>query len=328
MTPSLKTQNTDKPILYINEEDPSNRWRDALMPLLPEVDFNRDFYIWPDGMRGLENPKDIDIAIVWRPDPGVLKKFENLKAVINLGAGVDAILADSTYPKTVPLVRLIDPALSRHMCEFIIHRVLHFHRKFHIYEKMQRDHIWKELVQDDTLNKSVGILGLGKLGSYVAKSLIPFGFKISGWSRTKKNIKGVQSFHGIENLQRFLKSTNILICLLPLTPQTRGILNFETLSYLPKGAFVINSGRGPQIVENDLILTLNNNHIAGVALDVFCTEPLPIDNPLWDHPKVIITPHIASMSSPKSAAVSIAKNIRLIRSGKQPGPLVNLQLGY
>jgi glyoxylate/hydroxypyruvate reductase len=315
-------------LVYISPEDPAERWRDALVPVLPEVNFTNDFHVWPDCKDTQYDPEDVDIALVWRPKPGDLKHFPNLKAVINLGAGVDTILADVTYPKGVPLVRLIDPALTRHMSEFIVHRVLHFHRKFHVYDQMQRDHDWRELIQEDTLQKRVGIMGLGTLGTDAVRHLAPFGFQIAGWSRTEKRINGVQSFFGLDNLKEFLARTDILICLLPLTPETHGILNAETLSQLPKGAYVINSGRGLQIDQENLLVELDNGHIAGAALDVFCTEPIPKNSPIWDHPKIIVTPHIASLSSAQSAAQNIAENIRRIRRGETPNDLVDFNTGY
>ena len=315
-------------LVYISPDDPAERWRDALMPVLPEVDFTHDFHVWPNCMNALDDPENVDIALVWRPNPGDLKHFPNLKAVINLGAGVDTILADKTYPEGVPLVRLIDPALTRHMSEFVVHRVLHFHRKFHVYDQMQRDHDWRELNQDDTPQKRVGIMGLGTLGADAARHLAPFGFKIAGWSRTEKHIDGVQSFYGQDSLKKFLARTDILICLLPLTPETHGILNAKTLSQLPEGAYVINSGRGLQIDQHDLLEELDGGHIAGAALDVFCTEPLPTNSPVWDHPKIIVTPHIASLSSAQSAAQNIAENIRRIRRGETPHDLVDLNTGY
>ena len=315
-------------IVYISPDDPAERWRDALIPVLPEVDFARDFHVWPQAMQTLEDPSLVDIAIVWRPPPGALKNFPNLKAVINLGAGVDAILADKTYPENVPLIRMVDPALTRHMSEFVVHRVLHFHRRFHLYDQMQRDHNWDELPQDDTLDKRVGIMGLGSLGADAVHRLAPFGFRLAGWSRSQKHLDGVVSFHGPDGLLPFLTRTDILVCLLPLTPETTSIINAQTLAQLPKGAYVINAGRGPQINEPDLLMALDSGHIAGAALDVFCEEPLPKDSPMWDHPKVVATPHIASLSSAKSAAKDIAENIRKIRRGETPKDVVDVNAGY
>lgn len=315
-------------IVYMSPLDPPERWRDALIPFLPEVDFSRDFHVWPERMGGLGDTADVDIALVWQPPPGALKNFPNLKAVINLGAGIDAILADRTYPRGVALVRMIDPALTRHMSEFVVHRVLHFHRKMHLYDAMQRAHDWRELPQDDTLGKRVGILGLGVLGADVAGHLLPFGFQIAGWSRTQKTLDGIVSFHGPDGLDRFLARTDILVCLLPLTPETTGIINARTLSRLPAGAYVINAARGGHVVEADLLAALDGDAIAGAALDVFSVEPLAAGNPLWDHPKVLVTPHIASLSSPQSAAAEIAENIRRIRRGETPKGLVDVAAGY
>ena len=313
-----------KSLVYVSESEVPDPWRDALVPEMPEVDFERDFHVWPE----VPDPASVDVAIVWRPPPGALNDFPNLRAVINLGAGVDAIMADATYPRKVPLVRMVDPALTRHMSEFIVHRVLHFHRKFHIYDRMQRDHDWRELPQDDTLQKRVGILGLGHLGADAARRLAPFGFRLAGWSRTEKDIDGVQSFHGEAGLMPFLARTDILVCLLPLTPETEGILNARTLAALPPGAYVINAGRGPQMVEADLLEALDGGHLAGAALDVFHQEPQPGDSPFWDHPKVLLTPHVASLSSPASAAAEIAENIRRVRRGEPPNDVVDMGAGY
>ena len=315
-------------IVFISEDDDAERWRQALIPGLPETDLDQNFHVWPNGMDGLKDLGDVDIALVWRPAPGVLKKFPGLKAIINLGAGVDYIVADQTWPREVPLVRMVDPALTRHMSEFVIHRVLHFHRKFHIYEDMQRRHEWKELRQEDTLERRVGILGLGELGGDAAHHLINLGFKVAGWSRSKKELPGVESFYGDDQLPAFLARTEILVCLLPLTPHTEGLINATTLAQLPKGAFVINAARGGHIVESDLLAALDSGHIEAAALDVFGTEPLPDLSPIWDHPKVMLTPHIASLSVPTSAAAEIAENIRRLRRGEPPRDLVELDVGY
>ena len=315
-------------IVYISKEDPPERWREALAAAMPEADLDRDFHVWHDGMEGLEDFTAVDVALVWRPDPGVLQKFPNLKVIINLGAGVDSIVADDTWPRQVPLVRMVDPALIRHMTEFVVHRVLHFHRKFHIYEQFQQQHTWKELPQEDTLSRTVGILGMGELGGDAARILVQMDFKIAGWSRSEKSLPGVESFHGEDQLPAFLARTEILVCLLPLTPQTEGVIKAKTLGQLPKGAFVINAARGGHVVEADLLAALDSGHIEGAALDVFRQEPLPADNPIWDHPKILLSPHIASLSVPGSAAQSIAENIRRVRRDEPPRDLVELSAGY
>ena len=318
-------------IVFISRSDKPGPWLHALTPALPEVDFAHDFHVWPqcmDESSSLEDPGAVDIAIVWQPQPGALKDFPNLKAVINLGAGVDAILGDETYPRHVPLVRMVDPALTRHMSEFVVHRVLHFHRKLHLYDQMQQGHEWRELIQDDTLDKRVGIMGLGALGTDAVHRLAPFGFRLAGWSRSQKHLDGVVSFPGSDGLQPFLTRTDILVCLLPLTPETENIINAEGLARLPEGAYVINAARGGHVNEADLLAALESGHIAGAALDVFKEEPLPDDSPFWDHPNVLVTPHVASLSSPKSSAVEIAENIRRIRRGEPPKDLVDMEAGY
>ena len=182
--------------------------------------------------------------------------------------------------------------------------------------------------QEDTLTKRVGILGLGELGSDAARVLASIGFDVAGWSRREKTIDGVQSFFGEDAFTPFLGRTDILVCLLPLTEAPRGILNADTLSQLPEGAYVINAARGGHQVEADLLAALDSGHLAGAALDVFNEEPLPASSPIWDHPKVLVTPHIASLSSPGSAAREIAANIRRIRKGEEPTDQVSLDAGY
>jgi glyoxylate/hydroxypyruvate reductase A len=193
---------------------------------------------------------------------------------------------------------------------------------------MQRDHDWRELEQDHTLTKRVGILGLGALGTDAAAHLLPFEFQIAGWSRSQKTMDGVESFYGEHGLGPFLARTDILVCLLPLTAETTGIINAGTLAQLPAGAYVINAARGGHVVEADLRAALDSGHIAGAALDVFHQEPLEDNSPFWDHPKVLVTPHIASLSSPQSAAADIGENIRRIRRGETPKDLVDMSAGY
>lgn len=309
-------------IVFISPDDDPERWRRALAPLLPGMDWR----VWPDAVGHAD---DITIALVWRPKPGVLKDFPNLKAVYNLGAGVERLLQDPTLPRHVPLIRMVDPALTAGMTEYVVHRVLHYHRRFDLLAARQRDHVWKWLEAPDTATRSIGIMGMGELGRDTAEKLRGLGFKnIAGWSRTPKTVTGVESFHGDKTLISFLKRTEILVCLLPLTPETEGIINAETLAALPTGAHVINSARGGHVVEEDLLDALNTDHIAGASLDVFRTEPLPAHSPLWDHPKVMVTPHIASLSVPSSAAPDIAANIRRIEAGETPTDVVDFVRGY
>ncbi len=308
-------------IVFISPFDPPERWRQALAPLLPGLDWR----VWPDSVG---NAEDVDVALVWRPPPGSLRQFPNLKAIYNLGAGVDSIVSDETLPD-VPLIHMVDSALTRGMSEWVVYCVLHFHRDFHVFRDFQKRHHWRELPARDTAVRPIGILGLGELGQDAAVKLRAMGFgAIAGWSRSEKHVEGVESFYGPDALTPFLERTEILVCLLPLTAATQGIVNRRTLAALPEGAFFINAARGGHVVEQDLLAALDSGHIAGAALDVFRAEPLPGDSPFWDHPKVLITPHVASISMPQSSAAEIADCIRRVRQGRRLKNIVDRTRGY
>lgn len=309
-------------VVFISAEDDPERWRRALEPHLPGLDWR----VWPDAVG---DAAEVTIALVWRPKPGAIKDFPNLKAVYNLGAGVEMLLADDTLPRHIPLIRMVDPALTAGMTEYVVHRVLHYHRRFDLCAHRQRDRVWKWMDAPQTAKRRVGILGLGVLGRDAAEKLIGLGFRaLAGWSRTPAEVPGVENFHGPDGLAPFLSRTEILVCLLPLTPATRGIINAKTLAQLPEGAFVINAARGGHVVEADLLAGLDSGHLAGASLDVFATEPLPDDDPLWSHAHVMVTPHIASLSVPASAAPDIAANIRRVEAGETPTDLVDFERGY
>ncbi|MDH5750731.1 MAG: glyoxylate/hydroxypyruvate reductase A, partial [Rhodospirillales bacterium] len=252
--------------LFISPQDKPERWRTALRPHFPDMDFR----VWP-GETG--DPSEVDLILTWRPPTGSLTGYPNLKAVYNLGAGVELLVRDPSYPVGVPLIRLVDPGLTSGMTEYMVHMTLTFHRGFHQARRRQRDHVWKEFSAPSTAARRVGILGLGVLGRDSAEKLAGLGFQsIAGWSRTAKAVPGVECFSGTDGLMPFLRRTEILICLLPLTAETVGILNADTLAALPPGAFVINAARGGHVIEADLLAALDSGHIAGAALDVFQTE--------------------------------------------------------
>ncbi len=287
-------------------------WRAELSKHVPDLEVR--FY--PD----IGNPDDIEFALCFAMPHGVLADLKNLKAVFSLGAGVDHIFADPDYPKHVPIARVVDPELTDRMSEYVVQHVLNHHRYQHQYDTQQREHVWKERHAPAARNRSVGILGLGELGSGAAEVLNSLNFNVSGWSRSEKKVAGVKSFHGADQLDAFLAQTEILICLLPLTDATIGILNKDLFAKLPEGAALINPGRGPHLVEQDLIDALDSGHLSAATLDVFHTEPLPADNLLWDHPGIRITPHVASIASPGRVAALAAQNILRARAGE---PLLN-----
>lgn len=275
------------------------------------------------------DPKTIDYALGFRPEPGLLATLPNLKVVFSLGAGVDGFLIDPNYPKAVPLVRFVDHQLSREMAQYCVMHALMHHRQQRRFDEFQRDKKWRQgFPLHRTEDTRVGILGIGEIGTMVAERLRDHDFQVAGWSRTRKKIDGVESFAGGEELVRFLGRTDILICLLPLTSDTRHILNARTFAQLPKDAVVINVARGGHLKEDDLIAALDSGHLSGATLDVFETEPLPESSPLWGHPKITVTPHIAAMSDPRVMAKSAVDGIALHRAGKALENVVDFARGY
>ncbi|HEX4534502.1 MAG TPA: glyoxylate/hydroxypyruvate reductase A [Rhizomicrobium sp.] len=274
-------------------------------------------------------PGDIDYVLSFRPPPGFLKTLPNLKAIFSVGAGVDGFLADPEFPKQIPLVRFVNDQLSIEMAQYIVLQVLLFHRAQDAFDKAQREGKWRQAMLARPTDKTrIGVLGLGEIGTMAAERLCDLGFAVAGWSRTPKQVSGVESFAGQDAFKPFLARTDILICLLPLTPDTRHILNKDLFAALPKGAFVINAARGAHQVEADLIAALDSGHLAGAALDVFETEPLPEDNPLWAHPKVRVTPHIAAISDPKITIDMVLDGIARKESGKPLQNVVDPSKGY
>jgi glyoxylate/hydroxypyruvate reductase A len=252
-----------------------------------------------------------------------------VKAIISLGAGVDRFLADPEFPKQIPLVRFVDHTMSREMTHYVVLQTLLFHRTQRLLDAAQKEKQWRQaFLPRRTEETRVGILGLGEIGTMAAERLRDLDFPVAGWSRTKKSVPGVESFAGDAELTRFLARSDILICLLPLTPATHHILNAKTFARLPQGAFVINAARGGHLVEADLVAALNSGHLAGAALDVFESEPLPQSSPIWSHPKITMTPHVAAMTDPKVAARSVADSIARHMRGETLDNLVDFSHGY
>lgn len=272
---------------------------------------------------------DIDYVLSFRPPPGFLTTLPNLKAAFSLGAGVDGFLIDPDYPRQVPLVRFVNPQLSIEMAQYAVMQVLLFHRKQDVFDRSQQEHKWRQMMLPrPTEQTRIGVLGFGEIGQLTGGRLRDLGFPVAGWSQTKKTVPGIESFAGHSVLDAFLARSDILICLLPLTPGTRGILNAALFGKLPEGAFVINVARGGHLIERDLIAALDSGHLAGAALDVFETEPLPEDNPLWAHPKVRATPHIAAISDPQITVDMMLDGIARLESGKPLENVVDISRGY
>jgi glyoxylate/hydroxypyruvate reductase A len=308
-------------LLFICEDEDPTEWETTLRAEIPDLDFR----VWPDGVG---DPDEIDIILTRQPPRGLIAMFSNLKAILSLAAGIEYVLRDPELPPGVPISRLIDPGLQTGMVEFVAMEVLRHHRREPEYRAQQKTGDWKLLRQTLSRDRRIGILGLGHLGAACGEMLSRFGFPVSGWARTEKELVGIASHTGEEGLFTMLEQTDILICLLPLTADTEDILDATTLGALPRGAVLINAGRGKHVVEDDLIEALHSGQLSGATLDVFREEPLPADHPLWYHPDVTVYPHAAAWTLPESAAPVIADNIRRARSGQPLFGQIEVRRGY
>jgi glyoxylate/hydroxypyruvate reductase A len=294
-----------------------------------EVCGDRPVWLVADGG---DNPEDVHYAAVWKPAPGALAAFPNLRVIFNLGAGVDALMADKTLPQ-VPLVRVVVGDLTARMTEYVVLHVLMHHRQEPYLRESQRIKRWAPKFQWPASAVSVGILGLGTLGADAADVLRRIGFRVAGWSNSAKRIEGIECFHGKAQLDAFLQRTDILVSLLPLTPDTRHILNRDLFSKLnrtgPLGApVVINAGRGGLQNEADILSCLDDGTLGAVSLDVFAQEPLPPQSLFWTHPKVVLTPHNAADTDPDEISKYVAARIARFEAGKPLENVVDPARGY
>jgi glyoxylate/hydroxypyruvate reductase A len=297
-------------IAFLSEADKTGEWAAALARELP----GDNILIGPKATAA--RAAEIDFAVVWYPPPGLCARLPNLKAILSLGAGVDHALGDPHLPPDVPLVRLIDPALAEQMAEWVTMNVLRHHRNMPRYAEQQARAYWKRHDIPRASQRRVGLMGLGEMGGAAARALRPFGFPLAAWVARPRPWGEGEIFAGPERFEPFLARTDIVVCLLPLTAETRGILDAEAFARMPRGAAVINGARGGHVVAADLIAALDSGRISAATLDVFATEPLPAHDPLWRHPRVTVTPHAAAVTLAETAAREIAANIRRCRAGE------------
>lgn len=306
-------------LVFYSNTDAPEPWREAIRAALPSL----PFHVWPQ----TGDPAAVRYTLVWKPPAGWHARFPHLRAILSLGAGVDAILADPQLPPDVPVLRLLDAGLSRQMAEYAAYGVLHFHRRMHEYALLQRDRRWEPLAPTATEDFAVGVMGLGVLGSEAARHIAALGYPVLGWSRTPKRIPGVKCYDA-EELDRFLAHTAVLVNFLPLTRATTGMLDARLFAKLPKGACLVNLARGAHVVDADLVAALDSGQIGGALLDVFHDEPLSGDHPYWRHPRVIVTPHVAAVTLASEAAAQVIANLRRLERGEPPLGAVDRAAGY
>ncbi|MCA1379673.1 glyoxylate/hydroxypyruvate reductase A [Bradyrhizobium sp. BRP23] len=281
------------------------------------------FRLWPD----IGDPAAVRYLVAWVPPDDIATTFPNLELVFSVGAGVDQF-DTTTVPAHIPLVRMLEPGIAETMVEYVTMAVLALHRDLLDFISQQRQQVWREIRITPARRRHVGVMGLGQLGQAVLERLKTFGFPLLGWNRSPREIEGVTCYAGADALPEFLAQADILVCLLPLTDQTRGILNAELFARLPRGAGLVNVGRGPHLVEADLLAALDSGALSGAVLDVTDPEPLPAGHPFWSHPRILLTPHNASMTTPDTAVDFVLDVIARHRRGEELPGLVDRRRGY
>lgn len=294
-------------------------WQKALERLIPELEL-----VAPDDA----NAQKAEVLMTWNPPEGMVANLSNLKGVISLAQGVDHVLNNKTFPPHLKLARLIDPYMSEAMAEWVMLTVLEYHRDALEYRAAESRCEWIRLAPNIAAETTVAVMGLGAIGSVVAASLTHFKFNVIGWSRSAKSIPKVEAYHGEDGFKDCLRTADIMVSILPLTPATEGIFNKDSFAKMKQGAAFINAGRGKQVIEDDLIKAIDDGQLRGATLDVMATEPLPETHAFWRHPKISIWPHVSAQTNASTAGEQIAKAIADIRQGQNPKNSVDTKRGY
>jgi glyoxylate/hydroxypyruvate reductase A len=307
--------------VFVYKADPQRgrQWAEIFRREAPEIEFR----LWPE----IADGADVRYLAAWEPPADLATRFPKLQLLLSTGAGVDQF-DFAVLPPGLPVVRMVEPGIVHGMVEYVTHAVLDLHRDMPAYRRAQQQRQWQVIPVRPASERRVGVLGLGSLGQAVLDKLVLFGFDCAGWSRSIHDVAGVRCHAGADELDGFLARSDILVCLLPLTDETRGFLNAALFAKCPQGASLVHVGRGPQLVAHDLLQALGVGHLAEAVLDVTDPEPLPPDNALWAHPRVRITPHIASMTQPETAARVAIANLRRFERGEPLVGLVDRGRGY
>ena len=306
-------------LLYKADPVRGEQWKALFAEHAPDIEWRA----WPD----IGDPRDIKYLAAWTAPDDLHTLLPNLEVVFALSAGVDQ-LDLSRLPEALPVVRLLDPGIGKGMCEYACLAVLSLHRDMLKYRQQQREGRWQAHALVQSSKRRVGVMGLGLQAQQILGSLQPFGFELSGWARSEHRIDGVVCHAGVEQLPGFLSQCDILICVLPLTEQTTGVLNRELFAHLPQGAALVNMGRGRHLVEGDLLEALDSGQLSAAVLDVLQQEPADPAHPFWNHPQILLTPHIAAMTQPASAFPGLLENIRRHERGEKMLGQVDRGQGY
>lgn len=306
-------------LLYKADPQRGERWRQLFAAHAPDIEFRQ----WPD----IGDPTDIHYLAAWQAPHDLATLLPNLKALLAISAGVDQLNL-ATLPAHLPVARMLDPGITQGMCEYATWAVLSLHRDMLRYRAQQQAGVWEDHALVPASQRRVGVMGLGQQGQAIVNALQPFGFALSGWARSAHDLPGVACFAGDAQLPAFLAQCDMLICLLPLTEHTRGILDRRLFAQLPRGAGLINMGRGAHLNEADLLAALASGQLGGAVLDVLAEEPAPADHPFWQHPRIVLTPHIAAMTQPDSAFAVLLDNIRRHQRGERLNGQIDRSDGY
>jgi glyoxylate/hydroxypyruvate reductase A len=307
-------------VVFVSNAESAERWAETLRAALPE-----DALCFEPGA---VPPEEVDVVLTAAPPPGALAPYTRLKLIQSIWMGVETLVVDPTLPRDVPLARMIDPSMTRGMVESAAAHVLNAHLRLDEFARQQREARWKLLRTPTADQRTVGILGMGELGRAVAETLLQLEFRVRGWSRTPREVEGVESFAGDAALPGFLADCEILVVLIPLTPQTTGMIDASFLARLPDGAVLINLARGGLVRDDDLLAALDSGRVRHAVLDVFNVEPLPPGHRFWTHARVTVTPHVAALTNPHTAAGFVAENLRRLAAGAPLLGLVDRARGY